>query len=70
VESLVEILLLQADVLDLQAAKDSMVESTILDASMEKGRGVVSDVLISWGIYLSFYASKSLSFYVSNSLSI
>lgn len=47
--ALVEGLLLQADILELKAPKEGHAEATVLDAVMEKGRGVVSDVLVRWG---------------------
>lgn len=48
-EQLVESILLQADVLELKAATQGQAEATVLDAYMEKGRGVVADVLVRWG---------------------
>ena len=38
-DSLVESLLLQADVMELEAAEDGQCEAIVLDANMEKGRG-------------------------------
>ena len=35
--------------LELKAAIDGQAEATVLDANMEKGRGVVADVLVQWG---------------------
>lgn len=49
VDALVEGVLLQADVLDLKAASSGMAECTVLEAYMEKGRGVVCDLLVRWG---------------------
>ena len=48
-DQLVESLLLQADVLELKAAVTGQAEATVLDAYMEKGRGVVADILVRWG---------------------
>ena len=48
-DQLVDSILLQADVLELKAATQGQAEATVLDAYMEKGRGVVADVLIRWG---------------------
>ena len=48
-DSLVESLLLQADVMELEAAEDGQCEAIVLDANMEKGRGVVADVLVRRG---------------------
>ena len=35
--------------MDLRAASEGQAEATVLDASMEKGRGVVADILVRWG---------------------
>ena len=48
-ERLIESVLLQADVLDLRAAATGRAECTVLEASMEKGRGVMCDLLVRWG---------------------
>ena len=48
-KELVEALTLQADMLELKAAVEGQAEATVLDANMEKGRGVVADVLVRWG---------------------
>lgn len=48
-DGLIEGLLLQADVLELEAATEGQCEAVVLDANMEKGRGVVADVLVRWG---------------------
>ena len=48
-DTLVEGVLLQADVLDLKAACTGMAECTVLEAYMEKGRGVVCELLVRWG---------------------
>lgn len=47
--SLVDSLLLQADVLELKAATEGLAEAIVLDAYMEKGKGVIADLLVSWG---------------------
>jgi translation initiation factor IF-2 len=46
---LVEGLMLQADMMELVAATEGQCEAVVLDANMEKGRGVVADVLVRWG---------------------
>jgi translation initiation factor IF-2 len=48
-DALVESVLLQADVLDLKASAEGHAECTVLEACMEKGRGVMCDVLVRWG---------------------
>ena len=49
VPELIEGIQLQADMLELKAAVDGPAEAVVLDAVMEKGRGVVADVLVQWG---------------------
>jgi small GTP-binding protein len=49
VDSLVEMVQLQADLLDLKAADSGFAETTVLDARLEKGRGIIADVLVRWG---------------------
>ncbi len=48
-DDLVESIALQADMLELKAAYKGQCEAVVLDANMEKGRGVVADVLVRWG---------------------
>lgn len=48
-DALVESLLFQADLLELKAAVDGPAEAVVLEASIEKGRGIVVDVLVKWG---------------------
>jgi translation initiation factor IF-2 len=48
-DELVESIILQADMLELKAAYKGQCEAVVLDANMEKGRGVVADVLVRWG---------------------
>lgn len=48
-DRLVESILLQADVMELKAASAGQAEAVVLDAYMEKGRGVVADALVRWG---------------------
>lgn len=50
VDNLVEKLLLQADIMELKGYAKGPAEAVVLDAQMEKGRGVVVDVLVKWGI--------------------
>jgi len=49
VPELIEGLVLQAEVLELSAANEGPAEAVVLEASMEKGRGVVADILVRWG---------------------
>lgn len=48
-DTLVETLLFQADMLELKSAFDGPAEAVVLEASVEKGRGIVVDVLVKWG---------------------
>jgi translation initiation factor IF-2 len=48
-DSLIESIALQADIMELKAADKGQCEAVVLDANMEKGRGVVADLLIRWG---------------------
>ena len=50
VDSLVEQLLFQADLMDLKGYAKGAAEAVVLDAKMEQGRGVVVDVLVKWGM--------------------
>ena len=49
IDALMESLLLQAEVLELQASITGQAEAIVLDASVERGRGVVAEVLVRWG---------------------
>jgi translation initiation factor IF-2 len=49
VPELIEGLTLQAEILELSAASEGPAEAVVLEASMEKGRGVVADILVRWG---------------------
>jgi translation initiation factor IF-2 len=49
IPELMESLLLQAEVLELKAAFEGRAEAVVLDASLEKGKGVVAEVLVRWG---------------------
>ena len=49
-DALIEKLLLQADLLELKAATEGQAEAIVLDANIERGRGVVANVLVKWGI--------------------
>lgn len=49
VADLVEKLLLQADIMELQASETGGAEGVVLDAKIEKGRGVMVDLLVKWG---------------------
>jgi translation initiation factor IF-2 len=46
IDELLDTILLQADVLELKAARDGMAAGVVVEASMEKGRGAVATVLI------------------------
>eukprot|EP01041_Mallomonas_annulata_P010399 gene10399-21684_t len=48
-DSLTESLLLQADIMELTAAIVGQAEATVLEGCIEKGRGVVVDILMKWG---------------------
>ena len=45
----IESLAVQTDVLELKAPVTGYAEATVLDACMEKGRGVVVNALVTWG---------------------
>ena len=49
ISALMEGLLLQAEVMELQAAISGQAEAVVLDANMEKGKGVIADILVRWG---------------------
>lgn len=49
ISDLLETIQLQAEVLDLKADPDRAAEGIILEARMEKGRGIVSDLLVKKG---------------------
>lgn len=49
VDKLIESITIQADVLELKAAAEGPAEAVVLDANMEKGRGVIADVLVKEG---------------------
>ncbi|MBN2728293.1 MAG: translation initiation factor IF-2 [Bacteroidales bacterium] len=49
IEKLLEKVLLEADLLELQANPDRMANGTVIEASLDKGRGYVSTVLIQNG---------------------
>lgn len=48
-DDLMEGLLLQSEVMDLRADEEAHGEGIIMDASMEKGLGVVATAIIRWG---------------------
>ncbi|MEM9965476.1 MAG: translation initiation factor IF-2 [Asticcacaulis sp.] len=48
-DSLIEAILLQAEVLDLKANPDRTAEGTVIEAKLDKGRGPVATVLVSRG---------------------
>ncbi len=49
VDTLLEQVLLQAEVLELRAAKDSMAKGLVIEAQLDKGRGPVATVLVQSG---------------------
>jgi translation initiation factor IF-2 len=49
IDELLDTILLQADVLELKAARDGMAAGVVVEASMEKGRGAVATVLVKRG---------------------
>jgi translation initiation factor IF-2 len=49
IDTLLEQVLLQAEVLELKAAKDSMAKGLVIEAQLDKGRGPVATVLVQSG---------------------
>jgi len=49
IDALLEQVLLQAEVLELKAAKDSMAKGLVIEAKLDKGRGPVATVLVQSG---------------------
>ena len=49
IEHLLEMILIQADVLELKANPDKMARGTIIEAKLDKGRGPVATVLVQSG---------------------
>ncbi|OWQ93040.1 translation initiation factor IF-2 [Roseateles aquatilis] len=49
IDSLLEQVLLQAEVLELKAAKDSLAKGLVIEAKLDKGRGPVATVLVQSG---------------------
>lgn len=49
IKELLEAIALQAEMLDLKASPDGSAEGAVLEARMEKGRGVVTDILVKKG---------------------
>jgi translation initiation factor IF-2 len=49
VDELLEILLLQAEILELKAQKDTKAKATVIESSVEKGRGPVATVIMQNG---------------------
>ena len=49
IDTLLEAILLQAEVLELKAAKDIPATGVVLESKLEKGRGPVADILIQQG---------------------
>lgn len=50
VDSLLETLLLQAEVLDLEAPADGAATGVVIESGLEKGRGAVATVLVTGGL--------------------
>ena len=49
IEELLEMVLLQADVLELKANPDRMARGIVIEAKLDKGKGPVSTVLVQKG---------------------
>jgi translation initiation factor IF-2 len=49
IDELLDTLVLQADVLELKAARDGLAAGVVIESSMEKGRGAVATVLVKRG---------------------
>jgi translation initiation factor IF-2 len=49
IDELLDTILLQADVLELKAARDGLAAGVVIESSMEKGRGPVATVLVKRG---------------------
>jgi len=49
IDGLLEMILLQSEVLELQAAEDKSATGTIIDAKVDKGRGIVATLLVQDG---------------------
>ena len=50
IDSLLEAILLQADVLELKATREGFAAGVVIESTMEKGRGAVATVLVKRGI--------------------
>ena len=50
IDSLLEAVLLQADVLELKAPRDGLAAGVVVESTMEKGRGAVATVLVKRGV--------------------
>ncbi|CAM9120835.1 unnamed protein product [Choristocarpus tenellus] len=48
-DNLLEALLLQAEIMELRADSQAAGEGVVVDSSVERGLGCVTDVLVSWG---------------------
>jgi translation initiation factor IF-2 len=49
IDSLVEALVVQADIMDIRASFKGQAEAVVLDAHLERGRGIVAELLVKWG---------------------
>lgn len=49
VETLLETILLQAEIMDLMAEKDTFAKAVVIEGSLEKGRGAVATVIVQNG---------------------
>eukprot|EP01038_Epipyxis_sp_PR26KG_P013212 gene13212-17709_t len=52
IDQLIEKISIQADIMELVAVDEGQVEAIVLNANIDKGRGVVVDLLIKWGSLL------------------
>ncbi|MET0657924.1 MAG: translation initiation factor IF-2, partial [Steroidobacteraceae bacterium] len=50
IDQLLDAVLLQADVLELKAARDGLAAGVVIESSIEKGRGAVATVLVKRGL--------------------
>ena len=50
IDQLLELVLLQADVLELKATRDGLAAGVVIESTMEKGRGAVATVLVKRGV--------------------
>ena len=49
IDELLEVLLLQAEILELKAQKDTKAKATVIESSLQKGRGPVATIIVNNG---------------------